>query len=790
MNKIFFTIVFTLLMFARVVAQRLYIGNRAVLFFMFFLTLYVSGKNINGIVLNLYDNKPIETASVLIKAHEYETRVLSDSTGHFCVNIPTDTDTLSIFVSHTSYISKNITLTSDSSLYIYLIPRENVLDEVVVKSNWIYRRDGDMIVDVSQIPNSENLQANQVLKYIPGVIKSSDGNYLLNGKSASIFINGIKQNISVKSLETFLSSLPSNAISTVELTNINTGKYAASTDAVININTNRNIPLGYSLQPYAFVSSMPDGLNDYGGNVFYMMKMRRVLFHNTLSYTNSNEYGIRNDSLISDATRLFFNHSNRGGRMNIFTYQGSLVYTFSNEHTLNLNAFIYNDFGKPLSSWESVKDMTYEEKRERSDLYNISLAYKIPSSYRRFNGSVAYALSYGGQHSKPYYYNINKDATGTAELDMEGWMNTLSIDFNTDIRRWRFSYGSQIDYNSVWDKMDYRYDDALLNESSKFTGYEFLSAVYGQARYSFNDNLVLRGGIRMENTFYSYRHKSSDDKSSNYLNVFPSLLLYYNTKNYYSSLGFVSNITRPKYESMLPGKRKINDYIYVLGNPNILPTRNYALVFYNTLFQYAQLNFSYVWGRNVIGNVYVMEGNILSKSSDNIADNRSFKTNIVLPFSMLKQKLTGQVQFNASYNHLYSFKNGFVRPTDRSANYWTRSYSAVVNYVPTERCNISIQGSYFPKTSTLIYTENKNMSMDLEMYYSFLKEKNLIVSATISDLFAKDNIRKSHFLDMHSHSTMENIGPTFLISIKLRLNKGQRVVEEYKDYTPGTSRLY
>ena len=185
-----------------------------------------------------------------------------------------------------------------------------------------------------------------------------------------------------------------------------------------------------------------------------------------------------------------------------------------------------------------------------------------------------------------------------------------------------------------------------------------------------------------------------------------------------------------------------------------------------------------------------MEGNILSKSSDNIADNRSFKTNIVLPFSMLKQKLTGQVQFNASYNHLYSFKNGFVRPTDRSANYWTRSYSAVVNYVPTERCNISIQGSYFPKTSTLIYTENKNMSMDLEMYYSFLKEKNLIVSATISDLFAKDNIRKSHFLDMHYHSTMENIGPTFLISIKLRLNKGQRVVEEYKDYTPGTSRLY
>ena len=50
MNKIFFTIVFTLLMFARVVAQRLYIGNRAVLFFMFFLTLYVSGKNINGII--------------------------------------------------------------------------------------------------------------------------------------------------------------------------------------------------------------------------------------------------------------------------------------------------------------------------------------------------------------------------------------------------------------------------------------------------------------------------------------------------------------------------------------------------------------------------------------------------------------------------------------------------------------------------------------------------------------------------------------------------------------------
>lgn len=750
----------------------------------------VSARDIRGVIKDINDGSVIENVMVLAKADRFEMNAFSDSEGVFFIKIPAEITSVKLIFSHISYLSKEIDVCVDSVLTVFLEPKDNMLNEIMIKPDLISKKDGNTIVNVQQIPNVDKLQADQVLRYIPGIIKNSNGNYSLNGKSAVILINGIKQSVSASSLGVFLSNLPADVISSIELVSVNTGKYASSVEAVIDINTNSNVRLGYSFQPCIFSSFIPKELNNIGGDLFYMVKRHRILFHNSLTYSNDNCKDERTDSLLMNGIRLLSNRALTNGRNNILTYHGSLIYYFDNDNTLNINTFMYNDFGEKHSLWSFVNKKKFEDRKDRSDLYNISIAYTIPSYKQGFNGIISYAISYGGQHSKLDYLSDNNHVPkGNACLDMEGWMHTWNADFSSKFNCVQLSYGFQIDRNSVWDKTVYQYKTKANRNLTKFTGAELLFGIYAQCKYSFNEKISLRFGARLENTSYHYKHHSQNKKFNNKSNLFPSLLLYYDSKNYNLIFGLTSNISRPKYEWIIPSERVLNDYIHTIGNPDIQSSRVYGIVLYNTIFKYAQLNFSYVVINNLIDNVYSTEKGQLIQSKNNIANEHYFRVNAVLPFALLRKKLTGQLQINTSYNKLLSIKNGFVLPEGRKPSYWETYYATVVNYFPTDRLNISVQGVYRPMFSATTYTKNKNMNLDIEMYYSFMKEKNLTLSLRALDIFAKDRAKCSYFLNNQHHSIMKELGPIFQISLKLKLNKGEKVIEEYKDYKPNISRF-
>ena len=63
-----------------------------------------------------------------------------------------------------------------------MTPKSEVLDEVVVKADWITRSEGLSFVNVAAIPNVEKYQADKMLEQIPGIIRLEQGSYTLNGK--------------------------------------------------------------------------------------------------------------------------------------------------------------------------------------------------------------------------------------------------------------------------------------------------------------------------------------------------------------------------------------------------------------------------------------------------------------------------------------------------------------------------------------------------------------------------------------------------------------------------------
>ena len=680
--------------------------------------------------------------------------------------------------------SQVIDLTSTDTL----TKESKSLPEVVVQAKWLYRKDGNAVINVAQMTHTKDLQTSQLLQRLPGVTKKNDG-YLLNGKPAAIYINGVRQNISASSMQAFLSNLPAEALSTIELVGLNTGTYSATTDGVIRINMRANMPLGYSFQPYVFSSFLPEGVRNAGGNIFYMTKLNRILTYHTLSYANNRIRLQQSDSLLLHGVRLLNNERRRDGRSHVLTYQGALSYELNQQRKLLLNTFVYNDWGQPEAQWHSNSRYGREVSSGRSDLYNLSLAYQIPAAQRAFHGTIAYAFSYGSEHTNTRFYNEQERLYEDMQSNMEGWMHTLNADISSYVgEQWLFTYGLQIDRNSVWNKVAYVNQQLQSTAVPSFTGTELLPACYLQARYRYNSALTLRVGLRLEHTAYQYAYSHTPTLTHrSYTNLFPTVLLYYDRPNYGLVLGLTSRISRPKYSWMLPGVRVVNDFLSFEGHPEIQPSQIYALVARNTLFQYAQLNLSYGQVHHFVGSSYRSEGKRLVESMDNIAKRSFFTANVVLPFALMQKKLTGQLQANVDYSRLSDFTSQYQAPHGRAPRYWTHSYSASLEYTPNNRFSCYLQGELSPQQNTLFSSSSIQFSGSMELNYSLLKERNLVLSLSTYNLFSHPYSKVHFFLDNSFHTTNYSTEPYIQISMKLRLNKGQHVVDEYRSYTPVSS---
>lgn len=755
--------------------------------FMLFTASPLFGQVVDGYVFDETDSTAIE--NVLVKIDDNNSLfTLTDSKGYFKFDSVVLNGNHIISMTHMSFCTLTTQLKKNGAMY-YLKPKSELLNEVVVEGNWMYRKDGVIVVDFEKMHMEQNMQLSDALRHIPGIVKDAKGIYSLGGKRAVVYVNNVKQNISAQSLESFLESLPASIVANLELTFVNSGKYSASTEAVININTKSNIPLGQSIQPYAFTSIFPHGMYDTGGNLFYMIKKSKWLYNGTLAFSNERIYKSNTDSLMYDGHKILDDYNLSDGRNNVITYRGSAIYEFPDLSRLAFNTFLYYDKGHVSQVWDNFDTNQYNaDNHAHSDLYNLSLAYSLPSAHKKLYGNITYSFSYGNDNSNVCYQSKGEPYKNS-DLQTSGYMNTLNIDLNTEMKSFLFSYGLQFDYNKVRDNVNYSYVNASINNyNDSFSGSELLTGLYAQARYEFSKQVSSRLGLRLENTYYQYTTTRSSNKNS-YYNFFPSLLTYLNFKNYNSIIGIVSNINRPKYSWIVNGNRQVNDMVSMFGNRDLKPSKAYGLVFYNTVFDYLNVNLSYILVYDYIGNVFTVKDKHLFSNYQNIADQRTFKTNIVIPYRFANSKILGQVQLNLTYDKLYNFKNEFALPSNRKVSYFNYNIHSNLSYSPTNRIFVSIDGNYYPSYKSTLMDAKENGSLDFEVQYLMLKEKNLQLRFTLNNIFAKDSKSIFYYNNGQYCSFSRNIGPIFRLSIKYVFNKGQRVVDEYHDYSPANNRF-
>lgn len=761
---------------------------------------------ITGFVVNA-DKNPIEFVTVVAKTCDsvYINAVVTDSLGRFTLNIDSNYNCILLELSHIAYITTYVNINSNynQEIIITLQQQNHLLSEVIVKGNWIVRRDGNIVVDVSQLPGSKTMQADKMLQHLPGIMKTKDG-YELNGRKATIYINGIKQNITSQSLNFYLNSLPADMLSEIELVALNSGKYEATNETIIDIRTKKNIADGYSLQYGASSGFYKNGIDDVGGNIFYMIKKGRFLFHNILSYSDVDNFKQKSDSTHYVSGNAISNHGLDNGRYHALTYQSSLTYNLPNEHKIDFRTFIYYDFGGYQTALNTKKyehhhniileNQYIYKSREINDMWAGTISYTIPSKNKKFGGTAYYTGMYGGLRSKNnYYFAEDLKAYQNSEFKMTGSMHTIAADGESNIARLKLQYGIREDYNQMNDIAEYN-DLPLQNSTynSLFKGREIISAGYMSFYYNIAKPLSIRAGIRLENTNYELNYKSINKKNSkSYTDIFPNLLFYFNRENYNAIFGLTSGISRPSYHWLIPGKRQINEYYYSLGNPDIEPTIYYSVVLNNTLFKYFYLNLRYSRFKNVSGGVYANDENGLTYMTYlNYADIDNYSAHITLPYRFMRGKLYGQIIGNFTFVKHHKFKNDFIVPFGRNLQYYIYDFKANFQYDVTDRFSLNSILQYTPEKNTLLTRTYSVKTIDFNLTYSLLKDKNLIFGLEVLNMFSSSDLRQDiFFLENFRHQYNYRKGPVFIFSVKLRLNKGQKVVEEYKNVSPDFNRL-
>jgi hypothetical protein len=677
---------------------------------------------------------------------------------------------------------------------------------VTAKRPAIEFKDGNIVVNVGGVPGNLTSDVAKLVSRLPGVTASNSEGITLNGKSATVYMDGRKQTLNSTTALSLLKSLPASSVDKIELISNNSGEYdAAEGAAIINIVSNKQRIDGY----YLTVGGEGRYHNrnfDGGGNIFYMFKKKNILFNSTLSYDNSYAWNNRTDSTLH-RTATIVDGGTSSSRTNAYTGNANLDWEFKRGHNLNFNFFFYDDFSKSGSNqdFKTYRDGSTSEsyqlltnRRGNDDLWSGAVEYSSPDSLAA-TFKAFYGIVYGGIRSLNNYHKSEDPDDEMwymmSDADMIAHRHTIKFDYTQKLKdRFRIVSGVKMDLGSLDDDLIYEEREGANNyPSSIFEGTEDIYSGYLQFRANINKYWTFLTSARIEHTRYNLDHLSENSRvNDSFTNIFPYAHLSYTSesRNYNGVLAFLTSINRPNYRYMLPGIQYSNDYSHMVGNPRIMPETSYGIAFDQYFHRLVYLTLRYEKVSDVIGQVVnSTEDNVTEYRYDNYADNHRFYTSINVPFSFFDDRLTGNLSGTASYNTLTNPQNGFVIPENRRS-FWSFRSTATANWQITKRLGVNVWGSYRNLHKTPQMDISARWSMDMGMAYSFLKDERLTLAVDVEDIF---NSIRNDYVAYYDNSVkfLNNVPNSRLIrfSFILRFNRGEKIDDRAKGSQNDVSRF-
>jgi iron complex outermembrane recepter protein len=508
--------------------------------------------------------------------------------------------------------------------------------EVAAKKPVIEVKADKIIFNVENNINVNGLDALELLRQSPGVLVDQEDNISIAGKSGvQVYIDGKPSPLTAKDLSSYLRSLRSSSVESIEIINNPSAKYeAAGTGGIINIKLKKNKSYGTNGNiNYNFQQGIW-GKHNTGVSLNHRNKNVNI-FSNYNFNKGINEFDL--DVYRSILDTVFDSYGATISRVSSHNIKAGIDYFINKKNTIGI--LLNGNFSKDSTTGDNISYILYAptNKADRTlisdnrikssrNTVGINLNYHFSDSAgHELNMDADYG--YFGLRSNQYQPNIFYEPSLQDILYQNNYsmitpsdinLYSFKSDYEQNFKKGRLGFGGKIAFinsdnlfnfynhdgnNKLW------YDSVLSNH---FIYRENINALYMNYNKSYK-NLQVQLGMRMENTITKGRStgftKEGNGDFKNYdeiftrrlMDFFPSGAITF-TKNPKSqwTISYSRRINRPSYQDLNPFEKRSSEYGGFKGNPSLRPeyANTYSLI--NVFHSRLVTNLSYSHTTDVI----------------------------------------------------------------------------------------------------------------------------------------------------------------------------------------------
>ncbi|MEL6941901.1 MAG: outer membrane beta-barrel protein, partial [Bacteroidota bacterium] len=478
---------------------------------------------------------------------------------------------------------------------IQLTTTSNLLEGVTVTDSRpiIERVEDKLVFNVASSPLNAGYDGIEVLQRSPNIWIAPDGSILMRNEAATIMINGRILNWSSEDISNYLSNLNSEDIQSIQIqTNLGANVDAESSGGVINIilkkkrlgfRGNLRNYLTYRGQHYYTAYS---SINfDYGAEKWNLYGNYNYTFHNSEIITNSSiDYFQDNLQLatIQDQQDTMRLHNFRLGAVvepvdnHVF---GIEIFGLDRHRIFDQDNYV--SFTEP----DGIVDQGLTLFRDDifTESYNATLNYKwtIDTLNSQLQFFADYALQ---QHDRDnlaessYEFGVYPAITERNRSNAKTTIYSMQLDLEQYfLSKTKLEAGAKLTFTERANSLRSEYFETsewIANDRTTAFNYnEQITATYASISQPIGEHYFAKAGIRLEHTKLERLDLFAEDLvEQNYWTWVQNAYLSRDFEDKTSlSLSYSQRIRRPSFTQLNNNVRKINDFRFELGNPDLQP---------------------------------------------------------------------------------------------------------------------------------------------------------------------------------------------------------------------------
>lgn len=676
--------------------------------------------------------QPLEGATLILRQEgKVKTGAISDKKGNYIVpNLhPGEYSFSASFLGYET-VTQTLVVSTDTNLPPIVLKDGNIkMNEVTITAatSPFKMKNGNVIAHIAQSTLNQETDMVEMLRKLPGMALNYGQLVSFTGSTPQIYINGRKtSNIDeVKQLEI-------KNIKTVELVTHPGAEYDSAVDAVLLITT-FNRPDGWSVQLDGNWQVNHRFSNTEGIKANYRYK--RLNLSGTFTYEDSRRqsHQIMKHRMVTPDTLWQHDTDMRTEAREVnYQYSAGIEYDLKKKQNIGMQYRGYSftqHYTSPMPTQTYANGLIYDklltQSRNRTPEYRHYLNAYYTSDWSDKFSFKLYA-DYADIHSTGKQ-NIYETSQRKEDRD-------ISISTYDDYQLYaispKFIYhpnpANTFTGGSEWNRLDgknsltYTAEGVNSNTRNKEEKYAaYLSYAYQKHHFS------LTAGLRYEHVLSDYRDltDATQNRYQKSNDLFPSIGISYNHRQWSYSLNYRSGTYRPRFALLNRNASYMSRFLYQEGNPKLKPQFYYRIQCSLTWKEYLFASLSYIRNKDFIGSYMYASSEtspILYYTWTNYDKQQQIAAllNLHYRFGVYEPSLT--LSYNKNIQKVNTI-NGI-----HTADNPCRSINLENNFHLPRHWLATVEYQYTSQYSYNIYTFREKHTLHLSLTKSFLRESLLL----------------------------------------------------------------